>query len=200
MADLLDLIQSQLGGNALNDIAKQVGGNQQQTTAAITAALPMIMQALNKNAQDERGAASLFNAVEKDHDGSALSNVTDLISNFQNGPGAGIIKHVFGPKQNVAENMVSQASGLNPQATSNIMKILAPLVMGQLGQQKKQNGLDIGGLVNLLNSNTKIQEQKNPQATSLLNSFLDKDGDGKINDDLANMGLKALGNFFSRKR
>lgn len=200
MADLLDLIQSQLGGDALNAIAKQVGGNEQQTSAAVAAALPMIMQALNKNAQNENGAASLFNAVEKDHDGSVLNNVTDLIGNFQNGPGAGIIKHVFGPRQNVAEDVVSKASGLNPQATSNIMKILAPLVMGQLGQQKKQNGLDIGGLVNLLNTNSNIQQQKNPQATSLLNQFLDKDGDGKINDDIADMGLKAIGNFFKRKK
>ncbi len=200
MADLLNLIQSQLSENTLDAITQQVGGDKQQTNAAIAAALPMIMQALNKNAQTEQGAASLFNAVEKDHDGSVLNNVTDLIGNFQNSSGAGILNHVFGPKKKVAENMVSQASGLNSQATANIMQILAPIVMGQLGKQKQQNGLDIGGLVNLLNSNSNIQQRKNPKATNLLNQFLDKDGDGNINDDLTNMGLKALGNFFSRKR
>jgi hypothetical protein len=199
MSDLLELLQSQLGGNTVDAIAKQIGGDKKQTNAAIAAALPMIMQALNKNAQNESGAASLFNAVEKDHDGSVLNDVTGFIGNFQNGPGAGIIKHVLGPKANVAETVVSQASGLNPQAASNLMQILAPIVLGQLGKQKQQNGLDIGGLINLLNTTTKNQQTKNPKAAGFLNQILDKDGDGSIKDELTNMGMKALNNFFKKK-
>jgi hypothetical protein len=199
MNDLLSLLQTQLGGNTLDVIAKQIGGDKKQTNAAISAALPMIMQALNKNAQNESGAASLFNAVAKDHDGSVLNDVSGFIGNFQNGPGAGIIKHVLGPKANVAETVVSKASGLDQKATSNLLQILAPLVMGQLGKQKQQNGLDIGGLVQLLNTTTGNQQKKNPKAAGFLNQILDKDGDGSIQDELTNMGMKALSGFFKKK-
>lgn len=200
MADLLDMLESQLGGNALDMIANQIGGNKQQTSTAVAAALPMIMQALNKNASSEQGAQSLFNAVAKDHENSnALDNIGDLIQNFQSGPGAGILRHVLGPKQRTAESVVAKSSGLNSQATGQLMQILAPMVMAQLGKQKKQQGLDIGGLVNLLNNNSRSQQKRNPQASSFLNQFLDQDGDGQINDDIANMGIKAIGNFFKKR-
>lgn len=199
MADLMNLIQSQLSGQAIDMIAQQIGGNKQQTTTAVSAALPMIMQALSKNASNNQGAASLFNAVEKDHDGSVLNDIAGLVGNFQNGPGAGILKHLLGQKQRNAESMVSNASGLNSQSTAQLMQILAPIVMGQLGKQKQSGGLDIGGLVNLLSSNAGQQQKRSPQAASFLNSFLDQDNDGNIQDDLTNMGLKALGGLFSRR-
>ncbi|MEZ5006638.1 MAG: DUF937 domain-containing protein [Chitinophagales bacterium] len=199
MADLLRQLQSQFSAKTIDKIAGQIGGNQQQTSAAVSAALPMILQALSKNASNEAGAASLFNAIAKDHDGSALSNLSGLIGNFQNGPGAGILKHVLGPKQNTAETIVSQSSGLNSQATSQLLQILAPIVMGQLGKQKQKSGLDVGGLANLLMNNTVKQQKKAPQAASFLNQFLDQDGDGNIKDDLTNMGIKALSGYFRRK-
>ena len=159
----------------------------------------MIIQQLNKNASNEQGANSLFNAVDRDHDGSVLNDVAGFVGNFQKGPGAGILKHLFGQKKDNMENAVSNSSGLNSQATSQLMQILAPLVMGQLGKQKRQGGLDVGGLANLLNSNVAHQQKKAPEASSFLNRLIDKDGDGKINDDITNMGIKALGKLF-RKR
>ncbi len=200
MADLINLVQSQLGGQTMNMIAQQIGGNKQQTSTAVSAALPMIIQALNRNASNEQGAESLFNAVAKDHDGSVLNDIAGVVGNFQSGPGAGILKHLLGSKQNNAASMLANMSGLNSQSAENLLQILAPIVMGQLGKQKQNAGLDIGGLVNLLANNTDQQQKRNPQAASFLNKFLDQDNDGNIQDDLANFGLKALGSLFSRKK
>ncbi|MCB0501911.1 MAG: DUF937 domain-containing protein [Bacteroidetes bacterium] len=199
MADLLRELQAQMSGKTIDKIANQIGGNQQQTSAAVSAALPMILQALSKNATNEQGANSLFNAIAKDHDGSALNNLTGLINNFQSGPGAGILRHVLGQKQNKAESIVSQTSGLNAQATNQLLQILAPIVMAQLGKQKQKGGLDVGGLANLLIQNTARQQKQQPKAAGFLNQFLDQDGDGNIQDDLTNMGVKALSGFFRKK-
>lgn len=199
MADLLRELQAQMSGKTIDKIANQIGGNQQQTSAAVSAALPMILQALSKNATNEQGANSLFNAIAKDHDGSALTNITGLINNFQSGPGAGILRHVLGQKQNKAESIVSQTSGLNAQATNQLLQILAPIVMAQLGKQKQKGGLDVGGLANLLIQNTARQQKQQPKAAGFLNQFLDQDGDGNIQDDLTNMGVKALSGFFRKK-
>lgn len=195
----MNLLQSQLGGQAMNMIAQQIGGNKQQTSTAVSAALPMIMQALSKNASKPEGAASLFNALSKDHDGSALNDMAGLIGNFQNGPGAGILKHILGNRTRNAENMVANASGLNSNSTAKLFQILAPIVMGQLGQQRKSSGLDVGGIANLLMNNVASQQKRSPQAANFLNTFLDKDGDGNIQDDLAGLGLKALGGLFARR-
>lgn len=199
MADLLRELQAQMSSKTIDKIANQIGGNQQQTSAAVSAALPMILQALSKNANNEQGANSLFNAIAKDHDGSALNNLTGLINNFQSGPGAGILRHVLGQKQNKAESIVSQTSGLNAQATNQLLQILAPIVMAQLGKQKQKGGLDVGGLANLLIQNTARQQKQQPKAAGFLNQFLDQDGDGNIQDDLTNMGVKALSGFFRKK-
>ena len=200
MADLLDMLQSQLGDSAIDLISQQIGGNRQQTSSAVVSALPMIMQALNRNASNQQGAASLFNAVEKDHDGGILDDLAGFIGNSQQGPGAGIIKHVFGPKRGGVENVISNMSGLNGQSSGKLLEILAPIVMGQLGRQKRQGGLDVGGLMNLLSQTSQRQQQAHPKSTSFVNQFLDKDGDGNIQDDLTNMGLNALiGGFFKNR-
>ncbi len=198
MADLLNILQSQLGGNALNLIANQIGGNQKQTNTAISAALPVLMQALNRNASNQQGAESLFNAIAKDHDGGLLEDVAGFVGNFQNGPGAGIIKHVLGPKTRNVENMVANTSGLNQQSVGKLFQILAPVLMGQLGKQQKQSGFDVGSLVSLLNTNVQQQQKRRPKSTSMLNQLLDQDGDGNINDEIANLGLKALSGLFRR--
>jgi len=201
MADLLNLIQSQLGDNAMDLIADQIGADKNQTSDAVVSALPMIMQALNKNASDQNGANALLNAVTKDHDGSVLDDLAGFIGNSQNGPGAGIIKHVFGPKKNAIEDMVSNTSGLNHKSSGKLLEILAPIVMGQLGKQKKQGGLDIGSLMNLLSNTTKQQQRAHPKSTNLVTRLLDKDGDGNVTNELTQMGLKALmGGFFRNKR
>lgn len=201
MSDLLDLLQGQLGDNAIDMIANQIGADKQQTSSAVVSALPMIMQALNRNAQDQRGAESLFQAVDRDHDGGLLNDLSGFIGNAQQGPGAGILKHVLGPKQNGVEEVVSSMSGMNKQSSSQLLQILAPIVMAQLGKQKRQQGLDLPGLIGMLSNTTQRQQQAHPKSTNLVNQLLDRDGDGNIQDDVVQMGLKSLiGGFFRNRR
>ena len=71
---------------------------------------------------------------------------------------------------------------------AQILKLAAPLIMGYLGKQAKQqnvsssNGVEslLGGL---LSGNSANQEQ------NFLESILDADGDGSVIDDVAGMVL-----------
>jgi len=111
--------------------------------------------------------------------------------------GAGILNHILGDRQGGVSNMVSQMSGLNNNQTSQLMTMLAPIVMGMLGKTKRENGLDEGGLASLLNGTVSQQQNSNP-TMALVTSFLDSDGDGSIVDDVANMGMKFLGGLFKK--
>src|SRR5690606_29756482 len=60
MTTLTDDIFSQLSGPALQQISQQLGTGQAQTAGAISAALPMILGAMGRNASQPQGAEALL--------------------------------------------------------------------------------------------------------------------------------------------
>jgi hypothetical protein len=203
--DLMDLLQGQLSEGLVDQLSNQLGGaDKKQTAAAATSILSTLMGGLAKNAATPEGASSLANALDRDHDGSIMDDLMGMLSG-QTQPaaekamnGAGILNHILGPRQGNAVQMISQMSGLDSGKTSNLMTMLAPMIMGVLGKTKQQQGLDVGGLASLLSGTVSNRQQADP-TMRLITSFLDSDGDGDIKDDVAKMGMKFLGNLFKRR-
>lgn len=79
MASLLDGLMQQLGSDTIAKLGQQLGADSATTQQAVGAALPAILGALAKNAQSPDGAAALAGALEKDHDGSVLDNVSSVL-------------------------------------------------------------------------------------------------------------------------
>ncbi len=76
----------------------------------------------------------------------------------------------------------------------------APVVMGVLGPQQRQRGLDASGVASLLSREKQEAERRAPQQASLLNAFLDSDGDGDVDlGDVAKGGFGILGKLFGGK-
>jgi hypothetical protein len=67
---------------------------------------------------------------------------------------------------------------------------LAPIVMGYLGRQKQQQGLDAGGLSGYLGQQQQ-EIQRSPQG-GMLGGMLDRDGDGSSMDDIASMAISYI--------
>lgn len=202
--DILDLLQGQLSDGLVDQLSKSIGADKQQTGAAASGILSTLMGAIAKNAATPDGASALNNALERDHDGSILDNLSGFLgggaqaSNARMTNGAGILKHVLGGKQSGAIDMISKMSGLGGDKTGNLMSMLAPMVMGMMGRQKKEQGLDTSGLAGMLASALGGAQEKRPEM-GLIGKFLDQDGDGSIMDDVAGMGMNLLGNLFGRK-
>jgi len=204
MANLIDLLQSQLSDGLIDQLSKQIGAPQQQTRTAADSILSSLITGLAKNTQQPGGADALANALDNDHDGSLLDNLNDLIGgkaqeiNPRAANGAGILKHILGGKQGNVMDMVSQISGLGQGKSGNLMAILAPIVMGMLGKQKKTNGMDAGGLANILAGALGQQQQRGGMASSLIKGILDRDGDGSAIDDVAKIGMNIFSKFFRK--
>lgn len=205
MANLIDLLQSQLSDGLIDQLSKQIGAPQQQTRSAADSILSSLIGGLAKNTAQPGGADALANALDNDHDGSLLDNLNDLIGGGQSANinpraanGAGILKHILGGKQGNVMDMVSQISGLDQNKSGNLMSILAPIVMGMLGKQKQQSGLDSGGLANILAGALGQQRQRGGMATSLIKGILDRDGDGSAVDDVAKIGMSIFSKFFRK--
>ena len=187
----LEALLGLLQGQDLGKLTEQIGGSSAEVKKGVAAALPAILGAINKNAKTDGGANALNNALEQ-HDGSVLNNLGGYLQNPDLKDGAGILNHLFGNNtQNVA-NAVSQSSGLDTQGSMKILQTMAPLVLGALGQQKKENNLDAQGIGNLT-SNLAANFAGEGGIMSMVTNMLDKNKDGNVMDDVMGMVGKIFG-------
>ena len=187
MASLMDMVMSQLGGSAQQQIGTQLGANSSQVQSGLQAAVPMLMSALAGNASSPGGAQSLMSALDRDHDGSVLNDLQGLLSNPQAGQGAGILGHVLGDKQDAVHGAVAQHSGLDGAQVASLMAMVAPVVMGVLGSVKRQQGLDANGLAAQLNDTHQQAAQTHPDLMSLASQLLGHTQSGGVGALLNNL-------------
>ena len=248
MASLLDELGKQLNPNTVQGIGQRIGADEQHTSQAISALVPMLVGGLSKNVQNSPDAArSLNSALEQDHDGSMLEQLSGLLGGSSAGGGhsshslgnaadiiggvagsgaagsdlmgllgglagggnnraldaSGILGHVLGGRQGAVQQGVSQASGLNGGQVSQLMGLLAPMVMSALGKVKRQQNLDADGVADLVNRERRTIEEETPgtQEGGLL-SLLDSNRDGKVDmkDDVAKVGMALGGAFLMSRR
>jgi uncharacterized protein YidB (DUF937 family) len=155
MNTLLDSLADHLQGDTLTQLSRRVGADEEATSNAIAVALPMLVGGLARNASTPSGASSLEQALEGDHDGSLLQNVSALFGGGNAAPvsprtlnGAGILEHILGSRRTPVEQDIGKASGLNLQQAGKLMALLAPLVMAYLGRRKREEGTrNIGSLL-----------------------------------------------------
>lgn len=197
MSVLSDILGQALGGGTLGQISREIGADEGATENAMSAALPMLLGALTRNASRGNGAQDLLDAVSRDHDGSILDNVEGYLSKAESGPGDGILRHVLGARQPAVEKGLSRTSGLDAGSVGKMLTILAPIVMGTLGKAQRRGSMDAKGLVNMLNQESNEVGRREPRATGLVSQLLDTDGDGDVDlSDLAKHGFGMLGKMF----
>ena len=190
---LLEMLQQRLGGQAVNNISRQIGADPGVTSNASDAALPLLLSAVARNASNPDQAHSLDRAISEDHDGSILDDVPGFLSQGNSRPGAGILRHVLGGRQQSVQAGLSQATGLDAGKTGQLLTMLAPLVMGALGKTKRENQLDSNGLSTMLTGEHERLKDSAPGVMGALSRFLDQDNDGNVMDDVGGMLGKAFG-------
>ena len=197
MASILDLLNSDIGKTLINGTSQQLGQDKAKTTTALNAALPLLLGAMKNNAKTPEGATGLLSALGNEkHSGGILDNLGNILggNNIDDDvmqDGAGILRHVFnGKEQNVA-SAVSKSSGLDAGSAMNIIKVAAPVLMGLLGKEsRQQNVADQNGIGNLLSG---LLGGESQQQESLVTRLLDADNDGSVIDDVAGMLLNSGG-------
>jgi hypothetical protein len=190
MASILDMVQQQLGGGAIDQISQQIGADPATTQSAVQMALPMILGGLAHNTTQPGGAEALHSALD-DH-----TNTLDGLSGILGGAGGGgalggllggggaagaasrggsfgglgdliggalggkLLGHILGGRRPDVEQTVSRNSGLDTQQVAQLLMVLAPIVMGVLARKKQQEGLNPGQL------GTVVQQSQQQAAAS----------------------------------
>jgi hypothetical protein len=131
-------LAAQLQGAPAQQVAQQLGVDPAQASAAIGTALPLLLGALGRNASRPEGAHALFGALQNDHAGGDLGSVLGAVlggGQTRQTNGDGILGHIFGGQQQRAQAGVAQATGLQSSQASQLLKILAPIVMAYLAKR-----------------------------------------------------------------
>ncbi len=199
--NITNFLQGTMGVALIDGVAKRLGVNSGVARTAIAVGLPLLIASLSKNSKSKEGANGILGAVQNKHDGGILDNITDLFSNKgHEDDGNKILGHIFGSSKDDIHKTVSEKSGLSSGQTAGLMAILAPVVMGLVGKNANNQNTQADGLTGLLGSiltGGDTQQNEGNGLGSILDSFLDDDGDGSL-DDIAEMGSKFLGGLLGK--
>ena len=202
---LSDDLLSQLQGAPLQQMSRQLGVDPAQASAAISAALPLLLGALGRNTAQPQGAQALFGALQKDHAGLDIGSVLGSVLGG-GGQGSEILGHIFGGRQPRAEQGLGHVTGLGGDKAGLLLRLLAPIVMAYLAKRMfahGQSGTAAGDgsqsaspqvLGDILGREHQRVTQQGGAGGGLLGAVLDRDGDGDVDfSDLIKAGGSILG-------
>jgi hypothetical protein len=189
---ILDTVGQQLGGNTLTQISQQLGTDEGTAAKAVSVALPLLLSGLTRNASTPEGAAALDQALTRDHESSPVFDAPhQAVSNPNAFNAGGILGHIFGQRQAPVQQGVAKASGIDLQSAGKVLMILAPIVMASLARARSAQGANASA-GSVLQNEQQHMERQVPGLGGLA-SILDRDHDGSIADDIANIAGGRLG-------
>lgn len=166
---IVEMLLNQFSGGLAEQLSQRLGVDEQTARRAIAIGIPLLLAALARNSRTSRGAQSLSGALERDHDGSILGQLGNLFSTPSMADGSGILRHTLGKQQPEIEQKLSQATGVDGAA---LLQMLAPLVMGKLGQVQRQQQLDPAGVAGVLRQEQQQVQQSGSGMMDLLAQIL----------------------------
>ncbi len=137
--DLTQLLSNTLNNDAMLELFSQnLNEDKDKVAKAAGDILPALMGGMSQNIQSKDGLASLLEAIGQ-HENDAVDKPKSFFENLDLKDGEKILGHILGTNKSKVEKEVSKSSGLSLDSTSKLMVMLAPLLMGLLGKQKKSD-------------------------------------------------------------
>lgn len=203
MAELMDTL-NELLEQQTGQISTRIGADETKTRSALHAAVPALLAAFSQEA--ERGGG-IRKAIEQDHDGSIIDQLSGYLSGSGSGGanlsprttnGAGILSHVLGDRQGEMQQALSAKSGLDAGSIGSLLALLAPIVMGMIGKKSNASpggGFSLDDLGSVLGREKADAKSKNPDMGDILDRF----GQGKGGSGAGGGVMDAIGDLFGKK-
>lgn len=184
--DIFKLLNEQMNDrDTLDKLGRSVGARPSQVQQLAQIGLPALLQALGRNASTSEGAASLDHALDQ-HQGDDVDHLDGFLNNVDREDGAKMLQHIFAGNNVRVQDKLAQKTGMEVNQVSGLMAQLAPLLLGALAQQKKQQHVDQSGIAGMLGGLMKQGGSTN-NLMSMAMDLLDADNDGSIADDLGGL-------------
>jgi outer membrane protein OmpA-like peptidoglycan-associated protein len=134
-----------------------LGENESGVSKAIGVLVPTLLSGILNKSSDSNAVGNIFSALAGfnpdilDKLGSLIGG-GNLAHNDPKDTAGHFLGSLFGAKVPAITNAVSSFAGIKPSSTSSLLGLAGPLVMGFLSKKISSGGLNVSGLLNLLNS------------------------------------------------
>ncbi len=135
MSSIIDIVQQQLSGGAIQQIAQRVGLDPATVQKAVNAALPMIVGSLGQHAVTADTAQST-NAADLPNASGFLGGLSGMLGG-QGGAG-GLLGQIMGGRQDDVHNAAANAAGIDKGKAIQIVEMIIPIVMSALANRNQQ--------------------------------------------------------------
>ncbi len=137
-------------------IARTLGIDPELAQKVVTAAVPAILASFGGLAAKPAGAEQLSNALGQQNP-NMLAHITNAIGGSDQravaDTGSGLLSSLLGGGGlNALVSAVSSHAGIDQTSGKSMLGLLAPMVVGALGQQQRSSGLDANGIADLFAS------------------------------------------------
>jgi hypothetical protein len=154
--NLVSSVMQFLTPDLVAKIARTLDIDSEVAQSVIGAAVAAILASFAGLAAKPAGAQQLFDTLEQqgpDTPSQIASAIGGPDQNAIADTGSGLLSALLGGSElNTLVSAVSTFSGISRNAGKSVLGLLAPMVVGALGQQQRSGGLDASGLANLLSS------------------------------------------------
>ena len=186
--NLVSQIVEALGPTIVARIASSLGFDQSSTQKAINAAVPGLLAALISLVSKPQGANKLNDVVAKQPPG-ILSSLADVIGGsgqkaFVDRGGSTLSSLLGGTTVSALASALGRYAGIGEGGSKSLFGLLGPAVLGVLGHEQRERGLDASGLARLLSS------QKDEVVAAMPSGFSKYLSDAGILDDVTTRTTK----------
>src|SRR5262249_53554616 len=153
--NLVSLIMQFLTPDMIGRIASALGLDRNNTQTALGAAVPGLLASLSGGSTHPGGSQKLVDAGREAT--CALGSLAYMIGASGQSSliekGSQILSSLLGGRdQSALVGAVGKYAGLDQGASGSLLGMLAPIVMGTIGQQQGTRSLDAGAITSLLSS------------------------------------------------
>jgi hypothetical protein len=179
MSGIFDIVQQQLSGGGLQQIAERAGISPGMAQQAVTAALPMILGGMAQHANNPANAEVIHAEADK-YSGKAgsLGNLPNVFTG--QGDSGGLLGKMVGHRHEAIQNGVANAAGIDKAQAARVIGVVAPVVLGAIALKKRRDGLspaDVPGTLQQAHEDATAQaKQQSPGMGGILGSLMNQFG------------------------
>lgn len=123
-------------------LANRAGVNNNDFSKIASLGLPLLLQGINRNTQNQSGLQSFNEALNQHQNRNNYDSFNQFAQNVDSEDGDKIVNHVLsGEKENVSNGLADRL-GVEPQTVTRVLAILAPIVLKYFADQKREKNLD----------------------------------------------------------
>jgi hypothetical protein len=152
-ANLASVVMQFLTPEVIEKIASSLGLDRTATQKAAGGAVPALLAGLSDLVATPAGTNQLSRLLSQQPGGSPADLMRNADPQGLAATGANMLSGLFGGRvMDVMAQAVGKFAGIGDSGGKSLLSILGPMVLGTLGQQQRNAGLDTEGLASLLRS------------------------------------------------